>query len=607
MKNKLRQEKGITMMALVVTIIILLILTSVLVFNTQDSVYIKRLNNLYSDIELLRAKTDEYYNEYGQIPAKIKYENKIQLEKLKNVRSTKNDTGNFYVIDLEAMEGITLNYGKDYENVKNLPKNEETNANNYTDLYIINENSHNIFFVRGIEIKEKDTVKTYYTDYTKPDETTVDIRYVDGILIPDGYYYIGKTKDSSGNETIVISNNKEENVNLNQTNQFTWEKQISQITEVPSSVILEKLENNQEDYQFIASVNNFKGYFKNTAGNVRYVVVNEEQWSEAYTKDTEYKDKNGDTVTIPEGFKISMADTMNTVKKGLVVKDENDNEWVWIEVPEDVFTTANNDTDYDKIGNDLITYAQDYRNGSSTQTYEWKDTWYEGCGLTEDEYSKLYKSMLTSLYNNNGFWMSRYEAGIDGSDENLNLALKENINISSTTPRAVSKKDMIPYNFVTCSQAQKLASKMSTSSNKTSSLLFGIQWDLACKFLEENSNLDQSDIKTDSCKWGNYSNTQFKITSGNTKQYISSWKLTGKVQKENVSLLSTGAAEYTRVLNIYDFAGNEWEWTLECTTNNGSSLRGGAFANLGNVNSASSRGMNSKENSIYYTFRAVLY
>ena len=50
MKNKLRQEKGITMMALVVTIIILLILTSVLVFNTQDSVYIKRLNNLTSDV-----------------------------------------------------------------------------------------------------------------------------------------------------------------------------------------------------------------------------------------------------------------------------------------------------------------------------------------------------------------------------------------------------------------------------------------------------------------------------------------------------------------------------------------------------------------------------
>ena len=249
MKNKLSQEKGITMMALVVTIIILLILTSVLVFNTQDSVYIKRLNNLYSDIELLRSKTDEYYNEYGQIPAKTKYTN---IGTLKNVLSTKNDTGDFYVIDLEAMEGITLNHGKDYETVKS----NSTNANNYTDLYIINENSHNIYFVRGIEIKEKDTVKTYYTDYTEPDETTVDIRYVDGILIPDGYYYIGKTKDSSGNETIVISNTKEENVNISQTNQFTWTKQISQITEVPSSVTLE---NNQEDYQFISSVIISKG------------------------------------------------------------------------------------------------------------------------------------------------------------------------------------------------------------------------------------------------------------------------------------------------------------------------------------------------------------
>ena len=51
MKIILKQENGITMVSLVVTIIILIILTSVLVFNTQDSIYIKRLNNLYNDIE----------------------------------------------------------------------------------------------------------------------------------------------------------------------------------------------------------------------------------------------------------------------------------------------------------------------------------------------------------------------------------------------------------------------------------------------------------------------------------------------------------------------------------------------------------------------------
>ncbi len=553
MKNKLRQEKGITMMALVVTIIILLILTSVLVFNTQDSVYIKRLNNLYSDIELLRSKTDEYYNEYGQIPAKIKYTN---IGTLKNVLSTKNDTGDFYVIDLEAMEGITLNYGKDYENVKS----DSANANNYTDLYIINENSHNIFFVRGIEVKEKDIVKTYYTDYTEPDETTVDIRYVDGILIPDGYYYIGKTKDSSGNETIVISNNKEENVNLNQTNQFTWEKQISQITEVPSSVTLE---NNQEDYQFISSVNNFKGYFKNTEGKVRYVVVNEEQWSEAYTKDTEYKDKNGDTVTIPEGFKISMADTMNTVKKGLVVKDENDNEWVWIEVPEDVFTTANNDTDYEKIKADLIEYAKDYRKGSNNQDYNWDDEWYDGCGLTKDEYENNYKAMLSSVYNNMGFWISRYEIG-DETATNNNYSARTDT--SGTKGKTVSKRSMIPYNWVTCEEAQNLASKMSPNSNQTSSLLFGIQWDLTCKFLEENSELTYANIATDSTNWGNYSNSSIKLTKGkyNTSKFSDNeWLEIIPSVKTSTMLLTTGASEETRKMNIYDFAGNEWEWTLE--------------------------------------------
>ena len=43
--NKIKTQKGITMIALVITVIILLILTNVLVYNAQDSVYIKKINN----------------------------------------------------------------------------------------------------------------------------------------------------------------------------------------------------------------------------------------------------------------------------------------------------------------------------------------------------------------------------------------------------------------------------------------------------------------------------------------------------------------------------------------------------------------------------------
>ena len=77
--NKIKTQKGITMIALVITVIILLILTNVLVYNAQDSVYIKKINNLYNDIEQLREKVSDYYNEYGKVPANIKYTNLSSL------------------------------------------------------------------------------------------------------------------------------------------------------------------------------------------------------------------------------------------------------------------------------------------------------------------------------------------------------------------------------------------------------------------------------------------------------------------------------------------------------------------------------------------------
>lgn len=569
MKYKIKNEKGITMVALVITVLILLILTNMLVYNAQDNIYIRAVTNLYNDIDILREKVSEYYNEYGKIPAEIKYTNEEQLQNLSSVLSTQNDTGDFYVIDLEAMQGITLNYGKDYEKVKG----DKNNANIYTDLYIINKNSHNIFYVEGINIKENGITKTYYTDYIEPDQTSIDLRYIDGILIPDGYYYIGKTKDSSGNESIVISNIQGETVDTNKTNQYIWTKQISEIEAAPGSITLDS---NQEEYQFVKSVNTYKGYFKNKEGKVQYVIIDEEKWSEKYTKDMEYEDRNGDKLTIPEGFRISMSPTMNTVENGFVVKDSNENEWVWVVVPNSVFTTATNNSDYDNIKADLIEYAKDYRNGSSTQDFNWNDEWYDGCGIVDSKtYTEMYNKMLSSVYTNNGFWISRYEIGDSTATKN-NTTRTSN---SGTSGKAVSQQNQIPYNYVTCSEAQTLASGMSTDSNKTSSLLFGIQWDLVCKFLEENSNLTYDDIATDSTSWGNYANSGLTLVRGkyniNPTSSTSSWTLfttdtTNYVVSSKTSsdikyfqLLTTGTSEQTRRLNIYDFAGNVHEWTLE--------------------------------------------
>lgn len=562
MKYKLKQEKGITMVALVITVIILMILTNVLIYNAQDNVYIKTLTNLYNDIDMLRDKVSAYYSEYGKIPAEIKYTNIGELKNA-NILGASDKEDEFYVIDLEAMQGISLNYGKDYEKVKT----DKENANNYTDLYIINGNSHNIFYINGIEIKENNKIKKHYTDYIEPDQTTVDLRYIDGILIPDGYFYIGKTKDSSGNESIVISNTQGEKVDGNKTNQYVWTKQVSKIEDVPSSI---KLDTNQKEYQFIESVNTYKGYFKNQEGKVQYITIDEEKWSETYTKEMDYKDINGDTVKIPEGFKVSMSPTMNIIENGLVVKDSKDNEWVWVVVPNSVFKKATSNSDYDNIKSDLIEYAKEYRKGSSIQSCNWDDEWYDGCGVADSEtYTKMYKKMLTSVYTNKGFWISRYEIGDSTATQN-NTTRTSN---SGTSGVAVSKENQIPYNFVTCSQAQKLASGMSDGTNKTGSLLFGIQWDLTCKFLEEYSELTYADIATDSTNWGNYSESSIKITKGkyNTtpNSSDSKWQDVTVGEKNNTIFLTTGASKDTRKMNIYDFAGNEFEWTLEYANNSG--------------------------------------
>ncbi len=325
------------------------------------------------------------------------------------------------------------------------------------------------------------------------------------------------------------------------------------------------------------------------------------------------------TAAKPESSTIDASTNENT---GIVMIDSNQNEWVWIEVPSTVFTSATSSTNYNNIKADLIAYASDYR---SSYTDEWyaKDgstlvtsstegltdtqkTLNNGCGLTYSEYNTNYEKMLSSIYTNKGFYIGRYEAGIKGSETNTSLARYSRTEITSSSPKAVNKKDMIPYNNVYCSDAQQLASKMSTG-NKTSSLMYGIQWDLVCKFLEVNGT-PQADIKEDSTSWGNYRNSSITLVRGkyniapnsststwtpfntNTDNYVTSSKTNSNISY--YQLLTTGASEDTKKMNIYDFAGNASEWTLEhatTDTNSPCSNRGGFCSINGSSYPASNR------------------
>ena len=322
--------------------------------------------------------------------------------------------------------------------------------------------------------------------------------------------------------------------------------------------------------------------------------------------------------------------------KGIVIKDSNNNEWVWIEVPKTtVFSGLTIDTtntlteqNYTDIKNKLIAYATTYRDlltdewyakdgstlvtASTSNLTETQKALTNGCGLTYDEYKTAYQKMLKSVYTYGGFWIGRYEAGIEGTTtETTNARTSSSGRISiETSPKAISQKDAIPYNYVYCSEAQALAKEMTPNSNYTSSLMFGIQWDLVCKYLEVKGKLAIADINSNSTSWGNYSNVGRTISSDKAKQGSSWTSITGTKPASSV-LLTTGASEETNKMNIYDFAGNEWEWTLEHATSDSNypcAFRGGSYGSTGSSIPASSRNLSSTTNSgTDIGFRPTLY
>ena len=333
------------------------------------------------------------------------------------------------------------------------------------------------------------------------------------------------------------------------------------------------------------------------------------------------KKKTNPETAMPKGAIVIEGDA----NKGIVIKDINDNQWVWVEEPKTIYGENITKTDYEDIYNALDTYATDYRNGSNKQiNLNSIDEWYEGCGVeSTEEYKGMYNKMLSSIYTNGGFWISRYEIG-DSKATSSNKTRDSN-----EEGIAVSKPNQITYNYVLCNQAQEIASKMSNDTTKTSSLLFGIQWDLVCKFLEEKANLTKDDLKSYSTNWGNYQDAslrlntgKYNIDPGNPKSVWNFYNIdtdnyvTNSITSNDENykqLLTTGASEQTNKMNIYDFAGNEWEWTLEHGTANKNYpcvARGGGYDNKSTRLPAAYRlGRVTNRTSTHYAFgfRITLY
>ena len=321
-------------------------------------------------------------------------------------------------------------------------------------------------------------------------------------------------------------------------------------------------------------------------------------------------------------------DPDTNLNDGLVIRDSNGNEYVWIEVPKSLYanssyntktTTADqkptSSTDYDKIEYCLHKYTDYYRRDKNGTLTSFKDTYYSDAttGLTSAQYTELKQKMLKSVYENGGFWIGRYEAGIE-----TNRTASGTPTVAPLSKKGTVENPVYPYTYITCKQAQTLASKLSTGKNYTSSLMFGVQWDLVMKHIEVKEVAKgtalatiQNALRSDSTSWGNYYNASFVINRGKYAKkgaLSSAWYnyntalancvtyangISTKVASSNINsiLLTTGASDACKKMNIYDLAGNVDEWTLEYTagTNYPCAHRSGPYLNYGSNIPASYR------------------
>ena len=299
-----------------------------------------------------------------------------------------------------------------------------------------------------------------------------------------------------------------------------------------------------------------------------------------------------------------------TIDTGLVIQDASGNEYVWVVVPRttavyattELGKTTFTDADYTSIENDLKEYTKTYRGSTSYSDVYYPDDKNVGWFADATAYNNLKNSMLKSVYENGGFYVGRYEAGIGTNRTSIEAQVNGKYPVPTTAP--VTKADAYPYTYVTRTQAQNLASNVN-SGDKTSSLMFGVQWDLVLAFMHNKGNIADSTLTSNSTTIGNYRDSVFQLSqTGKYATMSDGWSLSStwnpstksttdfvdssrnKIAQSsdgNAILVTTGTSEKNKVMNIYDVAGNVAEWTLEKTSNTDHPCadRGGGYSDTG--------------------------
>ena len=301
--------------------------------------------------------------------------------------------------------------------------------------------------------------------------------------------------------------------------------------------------------------------------------------------------RDGKTAWIPKGFTVSGIKSEQSINKGLVIYDIPEgttpdwsnpdsvktkyNQFVWIPVE---VTASDTETSIEAFKRSAWT-ANAETGGERTTGLNTSFTEPNATNDTDDKtgIAKQIAELTKSIYKYGGFYIGRYEAGSE----------TERTSSSGVTTLGI-KQDMYPYIYVKWGDSMSSigttgALYLSNSLYNTneygakSMLCTGACWDSMLDFIK-----DREHSVMDSRTWGNYSNSEtFEITRGAYAVYnnntLGSFNNVGSKyskMKNTSILLTTGATERNCSKNIYDVAGNCYEWTTESNSSSNRVYRG---------------------------------
>ena len=298
----------------------------------------------------------------------------------------------------------------------------------------------------------------------------------------------------------------------------------------------------------------------------------------------------------------STAPSQDSVNHGLVIKDEKNNEWVWVPVPDvTVMCDTSNTTEYTLCGTTGDTAVKtklysksgiisgktritpgttsDFREpdlvvGSGTEydaSDTSSDTYYKtilGKTGTKEQLAQLfadeYKAMIESVSKYGGFYIGRYE-------------LSGTVTEPTEKPgKTLTKTDW--YNLYNACRS----SKLQASDKVKTQMIWGCQWDVTMNWLISSGAKTSNEVNKDSSSWGNY-----KDSTENAKVTVT--EEDGTTTNKYGSKQNTGYSEYWKANNIYDLAGNCFEWTQEAGYTHYRAVRGGNYSYSGSSNPGSNR------------------